>query len=540
MVPPTQREDEEVPAEGPGQAPREGAGRAPSGPDTPTPGQLLAGKYEVEFVLGRGGMGVVVAARHLELGQRVAIKLMLADAASDPIAAERFLREARANVALSSEHVCRVIDVGRLETRAPYLVMECLGGEDMARRLARQGPMPIAVAVDLMLQACDAVAEAHALGIVHRDLKPANLFVTTSRDGAPLVKVLDFGISKTGGGAGDGVQQDLTATGVSMGSPGYMSPEQVRNTKDVDARSDIWALGVILYEILTGVSPFLGETLGATFAKIVTDDPAPIRRHRPDVPAGLAKTIAACLQRNVDARIRSVADLASRLAEFGPAGSVSAADRIRRMSGTRKSRTPSDPNAPRDTPATAAYASAGGEPPSSADPAESRPAWLRSAGQPAAPPRRVAFWSATTLAIVAAGAIGAGWLRSAIRSASLVPPVTVVSGSTATASITPEAPPSTPRADSLGSASAEPPPPGTVAPAVPVAPGLFGSVTLAADAGAAPFVRAAAHPAPPATTLRAVPPRNAAAPGMPSSRSAAVPPDASQAVPAPSGSIDVY
>jgi serine/threonine-protein kinase len=278
-------------------------------------------------------MGVVLAAQHLQLPQRVAIKFIRADAARDPNAVERFLREARAAAALSSEHVTRVIDVGTLETGLPYMVMEYLEGTDLARLISERGPMPVVEAVDYILQACQALAEAHAIGIVHRDLKPANLFLNKRRGGPPIVKVLDFGISKF---ANFDMSQgtNLTASGLIMGSPGYMSPEQVRSAKGVDATSDIWSLGVILYEFLASVPPFPGETIGDTLAKIVTENPKPILEHRPDLPSGLAAAIARCLERNAGARFQSVSELAAALLPFAP-GEVSAIaiKRILRLSG---------------------------------------------------------------------------------------------------------------------------------------------------------------------------------------------------------------
>ena len=223
-----------------------------------SPGDVLAGKYRVERVIGAGGMGVVVQATHLELDERVAMKFLLPHAIENAEAATRFVREARAAVKIKSEHVARVTDVGRLENGAPYIVMEFLQGSDLAAVL-QNGPLSIEDAVDFVLQASDAMAEAHAANIVHRDLKPSNLFMSLRSDGTPLIKVLDFGISKVN--VPDTSDAGLTRTTAIMGSPFYMSPEQMRSSKDVDHRTDIWALGVILYELLTGTQPFNGETL---------------------------------------------------------------------------------------------------------------------------------------------------------------------------------------------------------------------------------------------------------------------------------------
>jgi serine/threonine-protein kinase len=334
-------------------------------------------------------MGVVVAALHVQLGQRVAIKFMLGQGLHDPNAVERFLREARAAAALTSEHVARVLDVGTFETGGPYMVMEYLAGIDLGQVLRRDGPLPIELAVGLVLQACEAIAEAHSLGIIHRDLKPANLFATSRLDGSPLVKVLDFGIAKAAQGA-SGEDQSLTASGVAMGSPGYMSPEQVRSSKDVDARSDVWSLGVILYELLTGLSPFVGETLGDTFAKIVSESPPPIRERRPDVPAKLVATIEQCLQRRVDARIQNVGALVSRLVEFASPEAAVVAARIARASGA---------GSPRQE-TLAAPPSAGFDSAADASPrrVETGPAWLRSAtGQHTASVRVIAALLGVTI-----------------------------------------------------------------------------------------------------------------------------------------------
>jgi serine/threonine-protein kinase len=202
-------------------------------------GTVVGDKYEIERVLGTGGVGVVVAALHVHLGQRVALKFLLDDVRHDAQVVERFLREARAAGGLRSEHVGRVIDVATLDTGAPYLVMELLAGNDLAAELQRTGPLPVGVVADYMLQALVGLAEAHAQGIVHRDLKPANLFLTHRPDGTPCIKVLDFGI----------------------GSPAYMAPEQLRSSRSADVRSDIWALGAIMYELVSGRAPFAGATV---------------------------------------------------------------------------------------------------------------------------------------------------------------------------------------------------------------------------------------------------------------------------------------
>src|SRR3954463_949976 len=279
-------------------------------------GQILAGKFRIERVLGQGGMGVVVAATHLQLDQRVALKFLLPEALSNPEAWERFAREARAAVKIKSEHVARVSDVGTLESGSPYMVMEYLHGEDLASYVRRNGAAAIPDAVEFLLQACEAIAEAHALGIVHRDLKPANLFVTRRVDGSPCIKVLDFGISKltvTGAGA----ELGMTKTHTIMGSPLYMSPEQMSSSRSVDMRTDIWALGVILYETLTGRVPFEAETMPQLCGMILQDPPRPIRELRPGVPGVLESVLYHCLEKNRERRFANVAELAFALARFG-------------------------------------------------------------------------------------------------------------------------------------------------------------------------------------------------------------------------------
>jgi serine/threonine-protein kinase len=277
-------------------------------------GDILAGKYRVERVLGEGGMGVVVAATHVALDERVAVKLMTQRAAEVGDAAGRFLREARAAVKLKSEHVARVRDVGTLESGSPYIVMEYLEGSDLAGVLAAQGTLPLPLAVDYLLQVCDAIAEAHAQGIIHRDLKPGNIFVTRDRDGEPFLKVLDFGISKM---SFLGEQTDVvTHSTAILGSPVYMSPEQMKSSRDVTQTTDIWSLGVILYESLGGRVPFDEKTMGALMAKVLTEPPAPLEALRPDLPASFLAVVTRCLDKDPAQRFATVAELARALAPF--------------------------------------------------------------------------------------------------------------------------------------------------------------------------------------------------------------------------------
>jgi tRNA A-37 threonylcarbamoyl transferase component Bud32 len=293
-----------------------------------TAGDILAGKYRVDRVLGVGGMGVVVAAHHLHLDERVAIKFLLPETLTNADAVMRFAREARAAVKIKSEHVARVTDVGTLETGAPYMVMEYLEGEDLGNWLLSKGSLSLEQAVDFLLQACEAIAEAHSIGIIHRDLKPANLFVARLPGGVQSVKVLDFGISKLTGMSASGAQGTDTKTSIMMGSPLYMSPEQMQSSKDVDTRADLWALGVILYELLTGVSPYVADSMPELILKIVSKPPDPLRIRRPDVPEALEAVLLRCLERDRNRRYQTVGELAFALAPFGTRKARHSVERI--------------------------------------------------------------------------------------------------------------------------------------------------------------------------------------------------------------------
>jgi serine/threonine-protein kinase len=291
-------------------------------------GKLVAGKYRIERVIGVGGMGVLMAAEHEGLHTKVAIKFLLPEMLGHKDIVARFTREAQAAVQIKNEHVAHILDVGTLESGAPYIVMEYLDGGDLAAWLQQRGPLPVEQAVDFVLQACVAMAEAHGLGIIHRDLKPANLFCIKRPDGQLSIKVLDFGISKMTGIA-DSAELSGTKTSTVMGSPFYMSPEQMRATKDADAQSDIWALGVILYELLTGKVPFDGKAATDLAIKVATEPPPAPRLLRPDVPPGLEAAILRCLEKNKRDRFQNVAELAVGLVEFAPKSARVSVERIR-------------------------------------------------------------------------------------------------------------------------------------------------------------------------------------------------------------------
>jgi eukaryotic-like serine/threonine-protein kinase len=302
---------------------------APSEPTTTLgDGSVVADKYRIERVIGEGGMGIVFAAVHLELDHRVALKIVRDELTEHDEAVERMLREARNSARLRSEHVARVLDVSRLASGAPYIVMEFLEGEDLASHLARYQRLASAEAVTFLLQVCEAVAEAHAADIVHRDLKPENLFLTTRADGAEIVKVLDFGVSKH---LSREPEARLTNPRKVLGSPDYMAPEQMRANAPNDVRADIWSLGAVLYELLTGRRPFEAEGIPAICARVLDEEPTPPQSLVEAIPAGLEAVVLRCLRKNPNDRYQRVAELAAALAPFGSPEAALQAERVSRI-----------------------------------------------------------------------------------------------------------------------------------------------------------------------------------------------------------------
>jgi serine/threonine-protein kinase len=445
---------------------------------------VLAGKYRVERVLGEGGMGVVVAAHHLQLDQKVALKFLLPAALTSPDSAARFLREARAVAKIRSEHVARVIDFGQLENGSPYIVMEYLEGSDLSAWVEQRGALPVAQAIDFVLQSCEAIADAHALGIIHRDLKPANLFCIQRSDGSLSIKVLDFGISKVAPGVASG--HDITATNALMGSPAYMSPEQMMRSKGVDARADIWSLGVILFQLLTGRLPFPAQAVTELAIKVANEPAPPLRALRPDSPERLEQVVARCLEKDRAARFQTVGELAIALREFG---SEHAARSVEHILGTLRNAgmMPGQPSQKdQQPPLQSPSPVAGKTPPTDAS-------WGDTAADSSTPRRRTR--RAATIAVMAAGALlvallVAGAKRSSTQtSTAIISPGSVTMAATSSASPAPVAPATPPRLDlpdaaPTASLSAAVPTPSAVAPPNPRASRPQPTTRAAASASA--------------------------------------------------------
>lgn len=482
-------------------------------------GDLLAGKYRVEQVLGAGGMGYVVAALHEQLGQRVAVKLLAPELCENEDSVTRFLREARAAVKIRSEHVARVIDVGELTNGSPYMVMEFLSGHDLADVLDLPGqPLEIPDAIDYVLQASEAVAEAHSIGVIHRDLKPANLFLTNRPDGSPLVKVLDFGISKAINVDDNALEPapSLTATHSLLGSPAYMSPEQIRRPKSVDARTDIWSLGSILFELLTRDPPFLADSPLALLAAVVSDPLPSIRTRRPDVPPELEAVIAKCLEKNPDNRYQTVAELADALAPFAPRSqpSISRISGILRGVSLRPPATDKSPSSERtlqspvgrntphpisDQPTEAVKVHVITPAPAARSEKNTRTDWEQTPSTAGRSRKRILIMAVGAAAVVA-GVVA--WQRRAPATAEVAPdPSTVRAGASTTAPETanvqpapapPAAPTPPPSTDAVVSAEPAPAAPIETASKLPKIKGKFPSAPIATP----PAIPAAPTPVP--------------------------------------------
>jgi serine/threonine-protein kinase len=290
-------------------------------------GQTFLGKYRVEEILGQGGMGIVARCTHLALNEQVAVKMLRSDVLTDDDAVQRFMREAQAAVKLRSEYVARVSDVGTFENGVPYMVMEFLDGQDLGVLIDQQGHVAVQWAVDLMLQTCEALSEAHSINIVHRDIKPSNLFVTWRPDGTSLIKVLDFGISKSP----MGTDMQLTQTQSLLGTPAYMSPEQMRSARLVDQRTDIWSLGTVMYELLEGHRPFDAESFSEMCVKVAVDAPLPMVH----TPPALQQVVLRCLAKSPEQRYANMAELGRELVPFArdPHAAQNMVERMFRLVG---------------------------------------------------------------------------------------------------------------------------------------------------------------------------------------------------------------
>jgi serine/threonine-protein kinase len=277
------------------------------------PTDLVAGKYKLTRLLGRGGMGSVWEGVHTTLGNRVACKFIEPQYVSSADALSRFENEARAAASLKSKHVVDVYDHGVTPDGIPYIVMEFLAGESLDSRIEKRGALPLAQAAVIIGQVSRALARAHKIGIIHRDLKPENVFlVWDDEDQTDIAKVVDFGIAKFTESGSSGISS-ATKTGALLGTPYFMSPEQARGLKSVDARSDNWSLGIIAYEAITGRRPFDGESVGDLLVRICTTDPAPPSELIPSLPAALDEWMAKALNRDPDHRFQDVREMAEAL-----------------------------------------------------------------------------------------------------------------------------------------------------------------------------------------------------------------------------------
>ncbi len=283
-------------------------------------GQVLDDKYMLLRTLGEGGMGVVYAAQHVDLREKRAIKVMRSSLLADAERVERFRREARSAARLKSPHVCKVLDVGKLDDGTPYLVLEHLEGKDIKAVLKERRTLPVAEAVGYAIQACDALAEAHRIGIVHRDIKPGNLFLAETPKGGHEIKILDFGVAKVPPKDVDDDDEEgagqITQHAQMIGTPAYMAPEQMRAARQVDGRADLWSLGIILYRMLTSEMPFQGKDQLDVITAIMSDPPIPPSRFRRDIPAALEAVLLRCLEKEPERRFQSAEELAGALAPF--------------------------------------------------------------------------------------------------------------------------------------------------------------------------------------------------------------------------------
>ena len=472
----------------------------------PAAGDVLDGKYRVEQLLGEGGMGAVAKATHLLRRAPVALKFMSPAVLALQGAVERFVNEGVAASQIDSDHVVKVFDVGRLQSGAPYLVMEFLDGCDLAQLLARMGGrLDVVRTVHFALQTLRALQTAHAAGIIHRDMKPSNCFVI-DKDGEPdFVKIVDFGISKVRSDDTGRPRANLTQTNSALGTPLYMSPEQARSPKDVDQRADLYSVGAIMYELLTGRTPYTCESGEYTeiLFKIFTTEPDPIQSLRPDIPDGLAAVIHRALVRDPNLRFASASDMAEALVPYSDERSAQVITRLRggrgrtvppptggvSQPGMLQGRVPTGAGVPPRMPAGAATPMGAGAPASTyPNPNQPIPA-LRvptaagvtsEAGAAAAGKggvtALVAGLGGLVLLVAVAGVVIVKWGKPTVTvthepgttSASVVPPsstsATNVPSGLPSARLAPEPSATTPPSASSSGPAPQPPPTGTVKP----------------------------------------------------------------------------
>ncbi|MFO0742532.1 MAG: serine/threonine-protein kinase [Labilithrix sp.] len=310
-------------------------------------GSVLLGRYRLGRLLGEGGMGRVFLARREGLGGHVAIKILREDVELPPNAVERLRREAQSASRITSESVVRILDLQTTESGSPFIVMEYVAGTTMSAYLAEHGPMPTTRAADVVIDIATVLAEAHARGIVHRDIKASNIALTKRADGTELVKVLDFGIAKQTAAS----VSSLTETVAVLGSPKYMSPEQIRDARNVGPSGDLWSLSVLLYELVTGAAPFEALTVPGLFAKIVADPPRPPREVRADLPVALEELLLKALAKEPSDRHRDAAELAEALAPLATEDGARRAARVRAIYTHARTEALSEPPAAPAVPA---------------------------------------------------------------------------------------------------------------------------------------------------------------------------------------------
>ncbi len=474
----------------------------------PQPGEVLDGKYRIERLLGEGGMGAVAKATHLLRRAPVALKFMSPAVLALQGAVERFVNEGVAASQIDSDHVVKVFDVGRMPSGAPYLVMEFLDGRDLQQILAVEGGRinDPARAVHFALQILRALQTAHAAGIVHRDMKPSNCFVI-EKDGEPdFVKLVDFGISKVRTDESEKAS-NLTRTNSALGTPLYMSPEQARSPRDVDHRTDLYSVGAILYELLTGRTPYTAESGEYTeiLFKIFTTEPDPLRNLRPDVPEGLAAAIHRALTRDLNIRYKSSGEMAEALAPWSDARSSQILTRLR--GGRGRSIVPQSPGQGPFTPSGAPVAPNHGEIATANTFASAPPDSLRSPRVPTevgvtrdarqasgAPSTAKKSKAPVTIFVVAAGFLVVGAAGVIVAKRVVAPAhVTQDPSASGTLAATTTAPPPPPATDS---ASALPPPPSAALEPLPT-PSAVASASSAPGSQTAP--RPPTPQAPPTT-----------------------------------------